>query len=96
MKMEHHLELREIHVNNKIINLSPHEASVFDALWQKPNEVVSRFDIELHAWGERAESLNSNVVEVYIGYLRRKLAKAGLTDVIVCVRGKGYKLEVMQ
>ena len=54
-----------------------------------PGKVLSRERILNAAWGANADPLN-NVVDVYIGRLRRKLGSAG--DMIGTVRGAGYRL----
>ena len=57
------------------------------ALLRRPNQVVSRRDLLAEVWGV-VEDGSSNVVDVYIGYLRRKLG----ADAIETVRGEGYRL----
>jgi DNA-binding response OmpR family regulator len=46
-------------------------------------------------WNEEAENL-SNVIDVYTGYLRRKLCEGGEPNVILTVRGFGYQLKEPQ
>jgi two-component system, OmpR family, response regulator MprA len=102
IQIEFKLEAREIRVpptqwgeTAVIIDLTPLEAKLFNALWVKKNQTMERFDLELAMWGDEVEGQSSNTVDVYIGYLRKKLwKKAGLRDAIVSVRGKGYRLEV--
>ena len=52
-----------------------------------PGQVLSRQQLLSHVWGYDFEG-GSNVVDVYVGYLRRKLG----SDLIVTVRGLGYRL----
>jgi DNA-binding response OmpR family regulator len=56
--------------------------------FRHPGQVVSREQLLSHVWGYDYEP-DSNVVEVYVGYLRRKLGATRLTT----VRGMGYRLE---
>ena len=68
--------------------LSAREFAVLLALMEHPGRVLSRAQLEerLYGWGEEIES---NVVEVYIHALRRKLG----TALIRTIRGVGYRLE---
>lgn len=69
------------------VKLTQCEFSVLETLLRKKNQVCSRAVLEesLYAWGDE---VNSNAVEVYIHYLRRKLAP----ELIVTVRGLGYQI----
>ena len=58
---------------------------------RRPGDVLSRSAILDHVW-EYAYDGTSNVVDVYVGYLRRRLAEAGADDIIETVRGVGYRL----
>ena len=55
----------------------------------KKGEVVSREYIYQHAYDDY-EGGSSNIVDVYIGYLRKKLNANGLPNVIITKRGHGY------
>jgi DNA-binding response OmpR family regulator len=99
MNINFNLEAREIYLEGgkpAIIDLTPLEAKVFNVLWENKNKTVERFDIELKVWGDELEQLRgSNTVDVYIGYLRRKLwAKFKIRHPILTIRGRGYRLEV--
>lgn len=71
------------------ISLTQREFSLAEFLIRKKGQVVSRNTIAEHVWDSELD-IDSNVIEVYIGYLRRKLG-AG-RDVIETVRGAGYRL----
>ena len=73
--------------NNEPVTLTRREFWVLEALVRKRNQVVSRSQLEeaLYGWGEEVES---NAVEVYVHYLRRKLG----SELIQTVRGLGYQL----
>jgi two-component system OmpR family response regulator len=58
---------------------------------RRPGQVLSRLQLLEHAWDFAYEN-RSNVVDVYIGYLRRKLDRPREPSVIETVRGAGYRL----
>jgi DNA-binding response OmpR family regulator len=72
------------------IDLTAKEFGILEILLERPGSVVSRERILNSAWGVNADPL-TNVVEVYIGRLRRKLDKFGPPS-IETVRGFGYRL----
>jgi DNA-binding response OmpR family regulator len=73
------------------VELSPREFALLHALVSRPDRVLSRDELLRLAWGdERAAS--HNAVEVYIGYLRRKLDDAGAGHLVRTVRGSGYQV----
>lgn len=76
---------RKIDLNNK-------EYALLEYLMRHPRQVLSRTMIAEHVWDCDAEHL-SNVIDVYIRYLRRKLCECGEPDVINTVRGSGYQLK---
>jgi two-component system OmpR family response regulator len=74
------------------VDLSPREYSLLEFMARRPGEVLRRSEILDHVWAYDYDGL-SNVVDVYIGYLRRKLEKPFGSQVIRAVRGVGYVLE---
>ena len=72
------------------VELSAREFALLEFLMRHAGEVVSRSAILDHVWDYNYDGL-SNVVDVYIGYLRRKLGAAGGPR-IETVRGMGYRL----
>lgn len=74
------------------IELSPREFALLEYLGHHANEVVRRADILDHVWSYDYDGL-SNVVDVYVGYLRKKLEKPFRSRLIRAVRGVGYILE---
>jgi DNA-binding response OmpR family regulator len=82
---------RTCHRGETDIPLSPREFALLEALLRSRGEVVSKQDLLDRVWGEDFEG-DPNVVEVYVGYLRRKIDRPfGLTD-LETVRGEGYRL----
>ncbi len=77
--------------NGRFIDLSPREYAVLEYLMRHPNQVLSRTQIGEHVWNFDFYN-ESNVVDVYIGYLRRKVDKPGAPSLIHTVRGVGYCL----
>ncbi|CAN5459215.1 response regulator transcription factor [soil metagenome] len=73
------------------IELTPRELALAEFLLRRKGHVVSRSTIAEHVWNAELD-IDSNVVEVYIGYLRRKLDRPFGTRDIVTVRGLGYRL----
>jgi DNA-binding response OmpR family regulator len=78
---------REVRRGGVLLTLTAKEFAVLELLLSRPEQVVSRAEIEEHCWDAMAE-LMSNVVDVVIGQLRRKLGPPGL---IATVRGAGYR-----
>ena len=58
---------------------------------RSPHQILSRSQILSHAWNYSFDP-GSNVVDVYVGYLRRKLNVPGVPPLIQTVRGAGYRL----
>lgn len=84
---------REVWRNNRLIDLSPREYAILEYLMRHPNQVLSRTQIGEHVWNFDFYH-ESNVIDVYIGYLRRKLEQKGETPLIHTVRGVGFRLMV--
>lgn len=77
--------------NGRLIELSPREYAVLEYLMRHPNQVLSRTQIGEHVWNFDFYN-ESNVVDVYVGYLRRKIDQPGEASLIHTVRGVGYCL----
>lgn len=73
------------------IQLTPREYALLEYLAMRAGQTVSRTDIWEHVY-EFNSSVSSNVVDVYIGYLRRKIERPGIPALIRTVRGRGYIL----
>ena len=76
---------------NMTIELSPREFALLEYLATRAGEVVSRTDIWEHVYDFHADC-QSNVVDVYIGYLRKKLEAGNKPRLIHTKRGYGYLL----
>lgn len=73
------------------IDLSGKEFALLEAFMRRPGEVLSRFELLEQAWSYEYEN-RSNVVEVYIRYLRDKIDRPFGRNSIQTVRGVGYRL----
>ena len=81
------LRTRRAHVDGRTIELSAREFTMLEVFLRHPGQVLSREQLLSHVWGYDFDP-GSNVVDVYVGYLRRKLGR----DRIHTVRGMGYAL----
>src|SRR5881227_3161853 len=73
------------------IRLSPKEFALLEAFMRRPGQVLTRLQLLEHAWDFAYEN-RSNVVDVYVRYLREKVDRPFGTDSIETVRGVGYRL----
>jgi two-component system OmpR family response regulator len=81
---------REVSRGGKPVDLSAKEFALLECFMRRPGEVLSRLHLLEHAWDFAYEN-RSNVVDVYIRRLRRKIGE----DVLETVRGAGYRLREM-
>jgi len=82
------LRTRRATVAGREVDLSTREFALAEVFLRNPGQVLSREQLLDHVWGYDFDP-GSNVVDVYVGYLRRKLG----TSAISTVRGVGYRLE---
>ncbi|MDQ3994791.1 MAG: response regulator transcription factor [Actinomycetota bacterium] len=82
------LRTRQAVVADKVLDLSAREFALAEVFFRHPGQVLSREQLLSHVWGYDFDP-GSNVVDVYVGYLRRKLGKARISS----IRGMGYRLE---
>jgi DNA-binding response OmpR family regulator len=73
------------------VQLTPREYVLLEYLALRAGEVVTRTDIWDHVYEFNSEA-DSNVVDVYIGYLRKKIERPGKPALIHTLRGRGYSL----
>jgi two-component system, OmpR family, response regulator len=74
------------------LQLSAKEFRMLEAFMRRPGQVLSRLYLLDHCWDYGYEN-RSNVVDVYVRYLRSKLDRRGEPSVIETVRGAGYRFE---
>jgi DNA-binding response OmpR family regulator len=82
------LRTRKAKVGDRWIDLPAREFTLAETLFRHPNQVLSREQLLDRVWGYDYDP-GSNIVDVYVGYLRKKLG----TDAIETVRGMGYRLK---
>jgi DNA-binding response OmpR family regulator len=75
--------------DGEAIELSPREFALLHALASRPDTAVSKDELLRMVWGDE-QAASRNVVEVYVGYVRRKLDAVGAGQVLKTVRGYGY------
>jgi DNA-binding response OmpR family regulator len=80
---------RSVSWDGAAIELSPREFGLLHALASRPDTAVSKDDLLRLVWGDE-QAATRNVVEVYVGYVRRKLDAVGAGHVLRTVRGYGY------
>ena len=78
---------RQVWRGEEEVDLSAKEFALLETFMRHPGQVLSRFELLEHAW-DFAYDNRSNVVDVYVRYLRQKLG----ASVIETVRGAGYRL----
>jgi DNA-binding response OmpR family regulator len=81
------MRARRASVQGKTIELSAREYTMLEVLMRHAGQVLSREQLLSHVWGYDHDP-GSNVVDVYVGYLRKKLGP----DAIETARGMGYRL----
>ncbi|MFC7671942.1 response regulator transcription factor [Mycolicibacterium sp. GCM10028919] len=84
------LRSRRAHVDGRTIDLSAREFALAEAFLRHPGQVLSREQLLSQVWGYDYDP-GSNVVDVYVRYLRRKLG----AERFVTLRGMGYRLEAI-
>jgi DNA-binding response OmpR family regulator len=82
---------RRVRVHNQDVSLTAKEYALLEYLVRRAGDVVGRGDIAEHVWDEHYDPL-SNVVDVYVQRLRRKLDRSGSESLIRTRRGEGYQL----
>ena len=83
----------EVRRGGKPIELTSKEYAILEYFARNPNRVLTRTQIAEHVWDFDFVSM-SNVIDVYIGYLRRKLGDDAEPRLLRTIRGTGYQLRV--
>jgi two-component system OmpR family response regulator len=82
---------RSVHRDGTPIELSQKEFALLETFMRRPGAVLSRLELLEHAWDYEYEN-RSNIVDVYVRYLREKIDRPFGCDSIETVRGAGYRL----
>jgi DNA-binding response OmpR family regulator len=80
-----------VHRGPSSVELTPREFSLLEFLMRRAGDAVSKADILHHVWDANYDG-DANVVEVYVGYLRRKIDTPFGRQSLQTVRGAGYRL----
>jgi DNA-binding response OmpR family regulator len=83
----------EVRRAGKLIELTSKEYAILEYFARNPNRVLTRTQIAEHVWDFDFVSM-SNVIDVYIGYLRRKLGDDAEPRLLRTIRGTGYQLRM--
>ena len=86
---------RQVRWAGVLVPLSPREFAVLDVLAGRAGTVVTKDELLRAVWGDE-QAATRNAVEVYVGYLRRKLEAAGAGDMLRTVRGHGYVVSTVE
>jgi len=87
-----HTSSMQVTVEGKEVSLSATEFALLEYLMRHQGKVLTREELLEHVW-QFDFGGDSNVLHVYISYLRKKLASRGLTKIIHTARGVGYRLQ---
>lgn len=90
--LEMNLDSKEVKRDDKIISLTAKEFQLLEYLLRNKNRLVSRVDIAINVWDIDFET-NTNVIDVYISYLRNKVDKHFEHKLIQTHVGMGYILK---
>jgi two-component system response regulator PhoP len=85
------LASQRVYNGEREIELTTYEYKVFEYLLMHPGEVVTKTVLSEHIYEEDVDR-DSNVIEVFVGRLRRKIDPEGLLNPIETLRGRGYRL----
>ena len=81
---------RQVRRAGRELGLTAREYALLVVMMKRPGHVFSREQLMREVWND--ETANSNVVEVYVRYLRQKLEVQGQSRLLLTVRGRGYSL----
>jgi len=90
--LELNLDSKEVKRGNKIISLTAKEFQLLEYLMRNKNKVVSRADLAINVWDIDFDT-NTNVIDVYINYVRNKVDKPFEQKLIQTQVGMGYILK---
>lgn len=86
--IELHLRSREVRISGRLVSISAREFVLLETFIRHAGQILSREQLLDHVWGYDYDP-GSNIVDVYVGYLRKKLGH----NLIETVRGMGYRLK---
>lgn len=84
-------ESREVLRGGEVIRLTAREGALFELLLRRRGKVVPRSEIQARIW-EDSFDISTNIIDVYINALRKKIDSGGQDKIIQTVRGVGYRV----
>lgn len=90
--LQMHLDTKEVRRDGQVINLTAKEFQLLEYLVRNKNRAVSRADIAINVW-EIDFDTNTNIIDVYINYVRNKVDKPFERKLIQTLVGMGYVLK---
>lgn len=81
----------EVSVNGQYVDLTAYEYKVLEYLMLNPQKIVSKTELTEHIYDQDFD-LDSNVIEVFVGRLRKKIDPDGSVNPIETLRGRGYRV----
>ncbi len=82
---------QEVKVNGQVMDLTAYEYKVLEYLMLNPDKVISKTELTEHLYAQDYDR-DSNVLEVFVGRLRKKIDPDGTIQPIDTLRGRGYRL----
>lgn len=82
---------QEVEVNGEVLDLTAYEYKVIEYLLMNPKKIVSKTELTEHIYDQDFD-LDSNVIEVFVGRLRKKLDPDNSYKPIETLRGRGYRM----
>ena len=83
---------RQLAVQDKQVRLTAKEYAILEYFMLNQNRLITREQVIEHVWNFEIES-GRNLIEVYVGRLRKKIVEAGARDPFATLRGAGYRFE---
>lgn len=83
---------RDARVGGRSLVLTPKEFAILEFFVLHAGQLLTRSQVERAIWNDELAP-TSNLVEVYVGRIRRKLVDAGVVDPFVTIRGEGYRFD---
>jgi two-component system response regulator PhoP len=87
-----HTRSQQVWVNEKELSLTAYEYKVLEYLMVNPQKVISKSELTEHIYDQDFD-LDSNVIEVFVLRLRKKLDPEGLLNPVETLRGRGYRFK---
>ncbi len=81
---------QQVSSNEQVLNLTSYEYKVLEYLMLHPDKVISKTELTEHIYDQDFDR-DSNVIEVFVGRLRKKLDPTGQMNPIITMRGQGYR-----